>query len=327
MCTKTALSVIIVSWNVKERLHACIQSVLQTAKGFSYEIIVVDNSSPDGTREFLEKQAFPNTRIIGLTQNLGFPRANNVALREAKGDYILLLNPDTIVHEGTLERCIGELSSDPHLGAVGCRILYPDGSVQYEGGRNLPDLLDLLIFTPYLHMLFPRNKLFGRYLIGNWDHNTTRDVPCLAGAFMMVPARVIKSVGMLDEKFFMDYEDVDYCARLGENGFSCRYLSEASITHFTGQSRSKSSRALSYDSPSALYTYFLEHGGSEKATIARVLLLVQALVRIPLALFLAVFSKSKRFKRTPKTLLDIGFHFSQLKWCIGALNLRERSSG
>jgi len=327
MYTKTTLSVIIVSWNVKEQLHACVQSVLKTAKGFSYEIIVVDNSSADGTREFLERQAFPNTRIIGLSENLGFPRANNVALREAKGDYILFLNPDTIVHERTLESCIREFSSDPRLGAVGCKILYADGSIQYEGGRNLPHLLDLVICTPYLHMLFPRNKLFGRYLIGNWDHNSTRDVPCLLGAFMMIPARVIKSVGMLDERFFMDYEDVDYCARLGENGFSCRYLSEVSITHFTGQSRAKSSKRLSYDSPAALHTYFLEHGGSGKAAIARTLLFVQALVRIPLVLFLAIFFRSRRFKRTPKTLLDIDYHFSQLRWCIGLLKVRESSTG
>ena len=179
------LSVVIVTWNVKEPVLECLEALTHCAGVLTLEAILVDNASSDGTVETVA-EAFPWVRIIQNSQNVGFPRANNQALLEARGRYVLFLNPDTVVGEGTLEACVSELDSDPEIGMVGCRLIYPDGNVQKECARRHYRLRHLIWEAFYLQVGFPDHPIFADQLMGSWDHEGRRDVEALTGAFMMV---------------------------------------------------------------------------------------------------------------------------------------------
>ena len=179
------LTVIVVTWNVREPVLACLEALTRRAQNTTLEVIVVDNASSDGTVEAVA-ETFPTVRIIENTENVGFPRANNQALWLARGRHVLFLNPDTIVGEGTLAACLRELDHDPEIAMVGCRLVYPDGRLQKECARRHYRLRHLLWEAFYLQIRFPDHPIFADQMMGSWDHEGRRDVEALTGAFMMV---------------------------------------------------------------------------------------------------------------------------------------------
>jgi hypothetical protein len=230
-----AVSIVIVNWKVKDLLRQCLNSIYGTAQDLLLEIIVVDNNSGDGSCEMIRRE-FPDVRLIPNAENLGFARANNQGMLVSRGRYILLLNPDTIVAEKSIAGMAAFLDRSRATGAVGPKILYPDGTIQYTCARNLPNLLTGFLDLSGLAYKYPKGRITGSWLMGYWDHNDERNVDAISGACMMVRREVIDRIGLLDEKYFMYGEDIDWCYRIKRDGWQIRYLPTAEITHFAGQS-------------------------------------------------------------------------------------------
>ena len=234
------LSIIIVNYNVKYFLEQCLCSVQKACRNIEAEIIVVDNNSSDGSRQFLEP-LFPSVSFIWNSSNAGFAKANNQAIAVARGKYILFLNPDTIVPEDCFEKCFDFFQQHPLAGALGVHMIDGSGQFLKESKRAFPSPLTSLYKLAGLSNLFPRSKTFARYYLGHLSENEDQEVDVLAGAFMMMPASVLKATGNFDEVFFMYGEDVDLSYRIQKAGFKNYYFAGTSIIHFKGESTGKGS--------------------------------------------------------------------------------------
>lgn len=237
------LSIIIVSFNVKEFLEQAINSIKKSCKDIRYEIFVVDNASGDGSAELIRKK-FSDVHLIANLENRGFAAANNQALKLASGKFILLINPDTIVQEDTFSVILNFLNRHPECGMVGCKILNTDGSLQLACRRSFPTPWVALTKIVGLSKLFPTSKLFGRYNLTYLDPDETYEVEAISGSFMFFRQEIIDKVGYLDESFFMYGEDLDWCFRTREAGWKIYYLPETKIIHFKGESSKKSDKDL-----------------------------------------------------------------------------------
>ena len=233
------LSVIIVNYNVRQFLENALASIYRALEGIEGEVFVVDNASADGSADMV-KSKFPRVCLIESSENVGFARANNIALRRATGEFILLINPDTIVQEDTFSVMLRFFRDVPDAGIAGCKILSPDGSFQLPCRRSFPT--PWVAFTKIfgLSSLFPRSRMFGRYNLTYLDEDETYRVEALGGAFMMVRREAYASVGGLDESFFMYGEDLDWCYRIGKAGFGVYYVHATKIVHFKGESTRRS---------------------------------------------------------------------------------------
>ncbi len=229
------LSVIIVSYNVKYFLRQCLQSVERALEGISGEVWVVDNASVDGSVEMV-KNEFPRVHLIANDTNVGFAKANNQAIRQARGQYILLLNPDTIVQEDTFHKVLDFFQSHPEAGAVGVKIIDGNGRFAYDSRRDFPSGWNVFTKITGLYRLWPKSKLFGSYHLSYLPEDEIAPVPVLLGAFMCIPKKVLDEVGLLDERFFMYAEDIDLCYRIVQAGYTNYYLPTTQIIHFKGES-------------------------------------------------------------------------------------------
>ncbi|HMJ47198.1 MAG TPA: glycosyltransferase, partial [Ferruginibacter sp.] len=234
------LSVIIVNYNVKYFLEQCLYSVQKACRNMEAEIIVTDNNSTDGSKDFLESR-FPAVKFIWNNTNVGFAKANNQAIEVAKGEYILFLNPDTLLPEDCLEKCINFFRSDTRTGALGIRMIDGSGKFLKESKRAFPSPLTSLYKLTGLASLFPRSRTFGKYHLGNLPENENHEVDVLAGAFMMIPRNVLAVIGNFDERFFMYGEDVDLSFRIQQAGYKNYYFAESNIIHFKGESTKRGS--------------------------------------------------------------------------------------
>ena len=233
------LSVVIVNYNVKYFLEQCLHAVANAASPFESEVFVVDNNSVDGSCAMI-REKFPWVKLIENKHNAGFSSANNQALRLAKGRYCLLLNPDTVIEEGTFKKCISFMDSHEDAGALGVKMIDGKGNFLPESKRALPtpEVAFYKIFG--LAKIFPRSKIFGRYHLGYLDKDQTHTVDILSGAFMFLRNDALKKTGLLDEDFFMYGEDIDLSYRLLQAGYSNFYFPETQIVHFKGKSTLKS---------------------------------------------------------------------------------------
>ena len=251
------LSVIIVNYNVKYHLEQCLRSVQKASEGVETEIWVVDNASSDGSIEYLQP-IFPDVHFIGNKENVGFSRANNQAIRESKGDYVLLLNPDTIVAEDTLKGCIDFLDSHPKVGATGVRMLNADGSFAPESRRGLPTPFTSFCKMTGLASLFPKSRTFGKYYMKYLNAEEATPIDVISGAFNMLRRKVLDEVGLLDEDFFMYGEDIDLSYRILLAGWQNYYLPYY-ILHYKGESTAKSSFRYVHVFYNAMLIFFNKH--------------------------------------------------------------------
>lgn len=237
------LSIVIVSFNVKEFLEQAINSIKKSCRDLAYELFVVDNASSDGSVEFIRKK-FPDVHLIANADNKGFASANNQALKLASGKFILLINPDTLVQEDTFSVILNFLNEHPECGMVGCKIMNPDGSLQLACRRSFPTPWVALTKIIGLSKLLPSSRLFGRYNLTYLDPELTYEVEAISGSFMFFRKEIIKKVGYLDESFFMYGEDLDWCFRIREAGWKIYYVPDTKIIHFKGESSKKSDKDL-----------------------------------------------------------------------------------
>ncbi len=233
------LSVIIVSYNVRHFLENALNSINRAMKNIEGEIFVVDNHSDDDSPEMI-REKFPDIHLIVNEKNLGFAAANNAALRRAKGEFIVLINPDTVVQEDTFTSLINFLSKNETVGLVGCKILNPDGTLQLACRRSFPT--PWIAFTKVfgLSSLFPKSKIFGKYNLTYLDPDKSYEVDAVSGSFIFLRKRVYDQVGNLDDNFFMYGEDLDWCFRIQKAGWKIFYYPETQIIHYKGESTRRS---------------------------------------------------------------------------------------
>ncbi len=234
------ISVITVNYNVKEFVLNLIISLKKALTKYSYEIIVVDNASQDGSVEFLQEK-FQDVNVIANNKNLGFGKANNQALEISKGKYILLINPDAIVREDTFEKMISFFERTKEAGLAGCKVLNPNGTLQLACRRGFPGPWTSFTKVSGLSTLFPKNKLFAKYNLTYLDENKTYEVDAISGSFMMFKREVYEKVGGFDPDFFMYGEDLDLCYRIQKAGYKVYYVHDTEVIHYKGESTKRSS--------------------------------------------------------------------------------------
>lgn len=229
------LSVIIVNYNVRYFLEQALLSVRKAAQRLPTEIWVVDNNSVDDSVRMVEEK-FPEVHLIANKDNPGFSIANNQAIRQSKGEYVLLLNPDTVVEEDTFERCCAFMDAHPDAGALGVRMIDGAGNFLPESKRGFPSPWVAFAKTFGLARIFPTSRLFNHYHLGYLAEDETNEVEVLAGAFMFMRRKALEKVGLLDETFFMYGEDIDLSYRVILGGYKNYYLPETTIIHYKGES-------------------------------------------------------------------------------------------
>ena len=251
------LSVIIVNYKVKHYLEQCLRSVAEASRGIAVEVIVVDNASGDGSVEYL-RERFPDVTIIASEENLGFARANNLAIRNSHGQYVLLLNPDTIVAEETFSDFISFMDSTPDAGGCGAYMLHTDGSFAPESRRGLPTPFVAFCKMSGLASLLPKSRTFGRYYMRYLNENEVNRIEIMSGAFMFLRRDALDKAGLLDEDFFMYGEDIDLSYRILKAGYN-NYFLPSRILHYKGESTVKSSYRYVHTFYRAMELFFNKH--------------------------------------------------------------------
>lgn len=233
------ISVIIVNYNVRDLVDNCISSIYKSAAGkFSLEVFLVDNNSIDGSTEHIRAK-YPDVVVIENEQNIGFSKANNIALRIAKGEYTLILNPDTLLEENTFEKMYQFCKEHPDAGAVTSKLILANGKLDSACRRSFPKPGVAIPRILGLSKLFPRSKLFSRYNLTYLDENDTYEVDAICGAFMFIPSHVFDKTGFFDEDYFMYGEDLDLCFQIRKMGYKIFYYPEVTTIHFKGESTRK----------------------------------------------------------------------------------------
>jgi GT2 family glycosyltransferase len=234
------LSVVIVNYNVKYFLEQCLISVINAAKGIECEIFVVDNASADGSCQMV-RDRFPSVKLIENTENLGFSYANNQALRLVKGEFVLILNPDTVVEENTFTKCIDFMREHPEAGSLSVKMIDGKGKFLPESKRALPSPSVSFYKIFGFSWLFPRSKTFARYHLGHLNPDEINKIEILPGAFMFIRKVALDKAGLFDESFFMYGEDIDLSYRIIKSGFTNYYFPKTTIIHYKGESTKKGS--------------------------------------------------------------------------------------
>ncbi len=233
------ITVVIVNYNVKDFLLQCLRSVQTASEGMKVETIVVDNNSEDGSVEYL-RPLFPNVEFIKLKENLGFSKANNIGIEKAKGKYILILNPDTLLEKDTLRKMYDYMERTPEAGCAGCKVLNPDGSFQISSRRGFPTPWASFCKLFGLQKLLPKSKFFASYNQTFRSEDETYFVDAVMGAFMFCRADALHEANGFDTDFFMYGEDLDLCYRMNMNGWKTAYYPETAIIHYKGESTRRS---------------------------------------------------------------------------------------
>ncbi len=254
------LSIIILNYNTKNLL---IQTLKSISPKLTHEIIVVDNASTDGSTQAVINQ-FPDVKLIQSTKNLGFAAGNNLGLKKAKGQYLLLLNSDTQVVGDALEKAVTYLETHPQVGLLTPKLLLPDGAIDLSCHRGFPTPINSLLYFSHLASRFPNSRLLSGYHQTYKDFDQTHPIDVISGAAMFIRRQVIDEIGLLDERFFMYAEDIDFCLRAHQAGWQTLYFPEAVIIHHKGASGSKhTDQTLRASTRAHFYTtmkqYFSKH--------------------------------------------------------------------
>ena len=299
------LSIIIVNYNVKHFLDQCLLSVRNAISKLDAEIFVVDNNSVDGSCAMV-REKFPEVNLVENNSNLGFSKANNQAIKEAKGEFILLLNPDTVIEEDTLDKCIGYVRDHPETGGLTVKMIDGNGKFLPESKRSLPTPRVAFYKIFGLSRLFPRSRVFSKYHLGYLDQDEINEIEILPGAFMLIRKEAVDKVGLLDETFFMYGEDIDYSYRLIKAGYKNVYFPRATIIHYKGESTKKGSLSYVLTFYNAMIIFARKHFSVKMAKSYSLLINLAIYFRAFLALFRR-FVKNFAFPITEAVLFFFGF--------------------
>lgn len=257
------LSIIIVSYNTREKLQKCLQSVFASRTNYTFEVRVVDNASSDGSAEITKKD-FPQAKLIENKENLGYAKANNIAIREILGEgegskYILLLNSDVEVSPDTFDKMLKFMDNDSTVGIAGCKVVKPDGKLDPACRRSFPDPTNALYRLSGLSLLFSKSERFAKYNLSYLPENETLAVDSVMGAFLLARRSVVQEIGLLDEDFFMYGEDLDWCWRAKAAGFKVTYVPVTTVVHDKGSSSRKSAGKALFEFHRAMALFYDKH--------------------------------------------------------------------
>lgn len=273
------ITVSIVNWNTKEELSECINSVLQQDGTVSFEVIVVDNASTDGSVDHIKAQFGDKITLIENSANLGFGAAHNIAIQRSRGRYVLLLNPDgRMLEPDVLSKMVGYMDAHDDIGMMGPKILNPDNSLQYSA-RHFPNMAAGLFRHTVFGKLFPNNRFVREYLMTDWKHDQVTDVDWLSGSALVARKKMIDSIGMLDERFFMYCEDVDWCRRAHIGGWRVVYYPMTSVSHRIGAASDKNPEAMIKQHHRSMLRYFLKYDGRTPRVLLTPIILLGLWIR------------------------------------------------
>jgi len=253
------VSIVTVSWNVKKLILECIQSVYEKTENYSFEMIIIDNDSKDGTPETIEKK-FHEIKLIKNNYNAGITVANNQGIKASKGRYICFLNPDTHLINNAIDLLVKYLEENTSVSAVGPQSINPGGVIEENCRKG-----SMSIWTEFLDMTtltarFPKNRIISRHRLGYWDHMSIRSVDHIAAECLIVRKNLLNQIGVMDEQFFMYGDDTDFCRRIKNSGGEIIYFPHAKIFHHKGSS-SKQNSEISIVAKESYYKYFSKHHG------------------------------------------------------------------
>ncbi|NQX66712.1 glycosyltransferase family 2 protein [Paenibacillus alba] len=252
------LSIIVLNYKTRDLTLACIQSVFSSSTSYNFEIILIDNASNDGIIQAINEQ-YPQVVTIANTDNVGFSKANNQGIQVAKGRYVLLLNSDTIVQPDTLDTMVHFMDENPSVGASGCKIVLPDGSLDKACKRGFPTPSASFYYAFGFSKLFPKKPRFNQYQLGYLNPDDEYPIDSLVGAFMLIRREAIEQVGMLDEEFFMYGEDIDWCYRIKQAGWVNYYYPRTHIVHYKGASSRRKPFKIIYEFHRAMILFHNKH--------------------------------------------------------------------
>jgi hypothetical protein len=267
------LSIVILSWNVRDLLAGCLRALPEATGAWwgRAEVIVVDNASSDGSAEMVRRE-FPGVRVIALERNLGFSGGNNVGIGASEGRLVLLLNPDTVPHPGSVERLCDYMEANPEAGIAGPRLLNPDGTLQ-PSRRRFPTFATALVESTPLQRVMPDAVVLRRFYMLDRPDDETQEVGWLSGAALLCRRDALEQVGGFDTGFFMFSEEVDLCRRVSRAGWRVVYLPEAQITHYGGASTEQAVPSRHINFNAARVRYFRKHHGMVAGRVLRLYLL------------------------------------------------------
>jgi GT2 family glycosyltransferase len=251
------LSVVIVNWNTRDFLLGALKSIYDAPPPFPLQTIVVDNASTDGSGQAVAEQ-FPNVRLIANAENAGYARGNNQGLEASTGRYVLLLNPDVVLPPGGLEKAVAILEARQDVGALGVRLVNPDGSVQ-RSIRGFPTPLSVLCEALGLSRLFPNSRLLGAYRMTWFTYDRQAEVDQPMGTFLLIPRRALEEVGLLDERFPIFFNEVDWCFRARQKGWKVLFSPAVEVVHFGGGSTRQVGARMAWESRRGLLDFYRKH--------------------------------------------------------------------
>lgn len=283
------VSIVIVSWRVKDQLINCINSITRETKGLVYEVFVVDNNSKDGTVEVLEDR-YSDINLIKNSENEGFAKACNQAIKKSSGDFILLLNPDTEIKDNAIFKSVQFAIKMTNSGIIGCRVVNQDGSIQ-PSVRSFPDILSHILISLKIHNFYSDLSALKKYYLSDFNYSESKIVDQVMGAFFLIKREVIKKIGLLDEHFYIWFEEVDFCKRALLKGWKTYYFSNTEIVHQKGSSFNKRNAIVKqmFFNRSMLY-YFFKHSN----ILNYLILLILYPISILLALLVYIFRIKKK---------------------------------
>lgn len=285
------LSIIIVNWNTCGILRDCLKSVFDQTQDITFEVIVIDNASSDDSVQMV-KSEFPQVILIENNDNRGFAAANNQGMQVAEGRYVLLLNSDTIVLDGAIQKTLAFADQHPEAAVVGCKVLNPDMSLQ-PTCFMVPSLSNLFLSSTYLYKIFPRSRFFGREQMSWWNRDNIREVEVVTGCFMLVRKEAIAQVGMMDESFFMYAEETDWCYRFKIAGWKLLFTPDAEIIHLGGQSSKNVKVKMNIELRKSILHFIRKHYGYFRYLAGCVLVLAFYLVRLPFWLIMSTIPSQR----------------------------------
>ncbi len=309
-----ALTVVVVTWNSSGPLVNCLRALETEREVIPLELFVVDNASADGSAD-VARQVAPWAQVVENRDNRGFAAANNQALAQAQGRYVALLNPDAEILAHALTSLVRYLDGMPDAAAAGPMTFTPSGEVDYRCARRFPTLWTEFCEVSGLTRRFPRHRLFSGAPMGHWDHRDPRDVDALSGACMVVRREAMDQVGLLDESFFMYFEDTELCFRLKRADWRVVYWPEARVRHWGGYSSSQIRDAMAVEALRSANRMFRKCYGASPAAVHR--LMVATVTAGKLVLFAAFWLVARNANHRTRFAHKLALHRQVLRWALG----------
>lgn len=308
------LSIIIVSYNVKDHILSCLASIFENQVKWPLEVTVVDNNSQDGTVDAI-REGFRNVTLMENDENLGFASANNQGLQRAAGEYILFLNPDTKVLPGTIDKSVAFLENNPEVGAIGCRISNPDGTLQYSC-KSYPSLWNYFCESTFLYKLFPKNHWIGKFYMTSFDHAEVKEVDVVSGAYLLTRSKLLKEIGGWDETFFIYSEETDLCYRIKKAGKKICFVPDCQIIHWGGRSTSQSPLRMFKQDHRSRYLFMRKHYNSLTTFFSECVIFIGVCLRTVLWGVLSLFGTIFKKPHSEDPHLKLQIYYELFQWYL-----------